>query len=289
MASMYREFQHVESVHIYTPIMSARQYLRLAVGDDIHGLGYEEKDGHLNLNWRTVMTLDTHVARIPELVDLATIMKNLVALHLSSILPSSPAWDQRQGRTPDQEFFFWTTTLSDRIARSWSSSASSSSAFACLRLLSLRNQHELSTAGLRCLLLSFPELHIVYVTNCPALGLEEKMKEARGVEVEVEKGWVIFPYISGGGANTLMQLYETDKTVHGGWQHEEAVLSFELGEGEPPLAHSSFVLQKKSSIQQQQQQSLPPPPPPSKQGRAIKRRRVGHGAKDLTDVLAEFQ
>lgn len=110
------------------------------------------------LTWRLVLTVATEYARVPELVDIAT-LKNLVALEFISP-PQLQAAEEDTGVS--------TTTLNDRIIRTWSEIAKSSNAFKHLSVMRLYHQRDLSRVALRYLQ-DLPSLGFIIAHNCQGL------------------------------------------------------------------------------------------------------------------------
>lgn len=235
----FRSISKYRSVHIQTPRMPIREYLHLMADDD-----HCNSNGNGNgLNWGTVLSLNTYDAKIPELVDIAAIVKNLVALCAYAPSTSWSYQQKKQAQTLEEEGVYDSqyhpyleTTLNDRIIRSWcelarSPSSSSSSACTCstaafmyLRVLSLCNQRDVSREGLRCLLLSLPALSVVLITDCPGLGLG-RGKRGDDDEEEVEDGWVVASnsnvYNRGHDDHAILSLYEWyEKTRYDGSQSD---------------------------------------------------------------------
>ena len=160
----FRQVSPYRRMRVESPQMPLREYLGLVQGDAS--------------NWATVLTMPTTCARVTELVAVAAVVKNVVALGLYA--PTDDGVGDGSGWLP-------ATPLSDRVLRTWSELAQSSTrAFAHLRVLSLCDQKEgLSRVGLRYLR-SLPALRVVLVLNCPGLGLDTE----KDGPVE-DDGWVI--------------------------------------------------------------------------------------------------
>ncbi|GAT21655.1 CBS domain-containing protein [Aspergillus luchuensis] len=124
------------------------------------------------LSWRTVLSLDPSIARVPDLVEIASI-RNLVALEISS-----PPQTWNNGESSG-------VTLSNRIIRSWNEMQQSSGAFAHLRVLVLSRQCDLSVQIFQYLR-DFPSLEIVLAADCGDL------TKASKVDFQVD-GWLVDP------------------------------------------------------------------------------------------------
>ncbi|XHG05349.1 hypothetical protein AWENTII_008577 [Aspergillus wentii] len=138
----FRGINQYRSMKIEGPKMSMRDYLGLVKSD--------------SLSWGVALTLANLFARVPELVDIASI-KNLVALEIITL---------SQIATIPEETDAAGATLSDRIVRTWSELAQTSAAFSHLRVLRLYNQEDLSKVALRYMD-AFPSLRLIIAHDCP--------------------------------------------------------------------------------------------------------------------------
>ena len=178
--------------------MSMQEYLGLVKSD--------------SLSWRTVLTLASSFARVPELVEIANI-KNLVALEIAT--PSHPAPVLDEAEPP-------LAALSDRIVRTWGELAQDVGAFAHLRVLVLSHQKDLSQLTLGYLR-DFPSLQMVVAEDCP--GLVSASAANPGVE-----GWeVVF---EPGRAETLYEYYQSsvrDEAKESSVLADAPILDFQVG------------------------------------------------------------
>ncbi|KAF9892737.1 hypothetical protein FE257_001139 [Aspergillus nanangensis] len=225
------------------------------------------------LHWRTVLTLCTSFASVPDLVDIASI-PNLVALEVMT---------PPQGRRGLDEVDTPVTALSDRIFRTWNEMAQTTGAFSHLRVLRLINQTELSGAMLRSVA-DFPSLHFVIVYNCPGV----RSIGEDGVAA-AEDGWEVV----GNATEMLASFYTCYQAILEGdlerstslMLEDRPVLDFQIGEAKSRMqADSKLVIFQRIE-----------PEPARKKVKAVSSRPAvkravmkNRGTKDLKDVLGTF-
>lgn len=268
----FRQVAPYKCMKVNCPRMSVRKYLGLTQGDAS--------------NWATVITLAAPFARVPELVDIPNVAKNLVALEISTV-----SEELRFMTDPDDVNDEETTTmtLSDRIVRTWSELARSSGAFAHLRVLSLRDQADLSRMALHYLT-SFPALCVILIQNCPKITL------SKGIE---QNGWAAGSFsqlVRGTDDSWSYSLYElykasllavdTEYTL----SRDTPILDFQMGGslGKSGLRSPPTVLFRREAMElEPREPELKRPRLGENTGRkkAVMKNRRG---KDLTGVLEEF-
>lgn len=288
-----------------------REYLGLVGNDNTNN------DNHnAYYYWTVVFTLDTQFARVPGLVDVAAVVKNLVALEVYT--PSTS--QQRQAVISGDVEVSPSTTLSDRVVRTWSELARSSGAFAHLRLLRLYNQENLSRVVLRYLK-SFPSLRVILIQNCPGITTSVV---GNNRDLTEEDGWGVglFSQLTEGSNDTddhdsLYECYQASlKMVDDADDDDEhtvnqdtPIIDFQIGcinhEGDPkrkncPKVQPVTVLFRRKSMNQSRDTAEPDRKRPklgspacgeeanasrSSSKRAVMRNRR---KKDLTRVLEEF-
>lgn len=288
--SQFRTVAPYRAVKIREPQMSLRDYLGLIRSE--------------SLSWRTMLVLDTSIARVPELVEIASV-KNLVALEITTPRNILSVTDNSNMRV---------ASLSDRIVRTWSELAESSGAFSQLRILRLYNQHDVSSVILRYLG-AFPSLCLVIAQDCSNLIASLPTKDLH------EDGWEMgYPRfgadVEQGDVSEALTLYERYKAslapeIDGRQARQEIliqdcpVLDFRLGKDPsagPKTRHnakprSTIYLQRRRSPE-----SRPLEPVPKRQklaGKSVHRTSQPssgpkkpvmkqHKTRDLGDVLGDF-
>lgn len=156
----FRDVSDYRSMKVEGPKMSFRDYLDLARSD--------------SLSWAVALTVVTKHARVPELVDIAT-LKNIVALDVIS-----PFY----GEAIPEDLALSMTMLNDRVIRTWSELAKSSDSFAHLHTLRLYHQRDISAVVLRYLR-DIPSLRFIMLHNCSNITrlLSDGCLEAHGWEL----------------------------------------------------------------------------------------------------------
>ncbi|KAE8375075.1 hypothetical protein BDV26DRAFT_268590 [Aspergillus bertholletiae] len=187
------QISQYRSMKIEGPRLAMRDYLELVKSD--------------SLKWRLVLSLATSFARVPELVEIASI-RNMVALEVAT--PSRVGTPADATEMP--------VALSDRIIRSWSELVWTSDAFSHLRVLKLCHQ-DLSAVVLRYLR-AFPSLQVIVAYGCP--GIHSLFTD--GLEID---GWESRP----GQEDKPPALYELYQTSIANTDGE----SLALGQGVPIL------------------------------------------------------